>query len=348
MKDANVSCRLRFTVTVFFVLLCICVSCSRPKEVHLITGKTMGTTYHITVVKETGADLTGLQARIDQRLESLNRSMSTYRQDSEISRFNRFQLVDHAFPVSEDFYTVMALAFEIYQISGGAWDGTVHPLVNLWGFGASGTRDTIPARHIIAQTLNAVGFSLIDVSDIGVLKKRRSGISIDLASIAKGYGVDAVARLLGGMGFENYLVEIGGEVYAAGRRPDGTPWKVGINRPEKTAPANAVYKVLTLENQAMATSGDYRNYIEIEGRTFSHIIDPRSGYPVHNGVVSASVFAPACTLADGLATAIMVMGADDGLALMNRLDKVEGLIVVREPDGGLHDYWSSGMVSINP
>jgi thiamine biosynthesis lipoprotein len=324
-------------------LLCVAIACSQPEKTLLFTGQTMGTTYHITVTEGPGARSAGLHARIDQRLERLNQSMSTYLPDSEISRFNRSRSVDRAFPVSTDFYAVMAVAAEVYRISKGTWDGTVEPLVKLWGFGSPGGIDALPSRQSIAEALGKVGFDHIDVSGPGVIKKGRPDIAVDLASIAKGYGVDAVARLLGEAGFKSYLVEIGGEVYAAGRRPDGMPWKVGINQPDMSAPANAVYMALVLENQAMATSGDYRNYIEIEGRTYSHIIDPRSGYPVRNGVVSASVIAPTCTLADGLATALMVMGPREGLALLDRLDQVEGLIIVRRANGVLHNHWSRGL-----
>ncbi len=333
----------RFALAIIMVLLCIPVSCSRSEETVFFSGHTMGTTYHITTATDAGAILDGLQDLIDDRLESLNQSMSTYRQESQISQFNRMSTTDQDFPVSMDFYKVMAVAADIYRITRGAWDGTVHPLVNLWGFGASGAISVPPSRQLVEATLAKVGFHFIEVSDKGTLKKRRPDITVDLASIAKGYGVDAVAQLLSGRGFKNYLVEIGGEVYAAGCRPDGMPWKVGINRPEKSAPANAVYKVFALENQAMATSGDYRNYLEIGGRSYSHIIDPRDGYPVHNGVVSASVTAPNCTLADGLATAVVVMGAKEGLALIDRMDKVEGLVIVRQPDGTFRDHWSRGL-----
>ena len=313
----------RSGLIIAFALLSIGACCQAPKTV-FYTGRTMGTTYHITLALETGADLDSVQPLIDRRLEQLNQGMSTYIEESEISRFNRITSVNQPFPVSLDFYKVMVVAAEIYQVTHGAWDGSVYPLVKLWGFASSGTIKAIPSRQEIEAALAKVGFRHIAVLDSQGLEKRRPDVTVDLASIAKGYGVDAVAQLLTARGFKNYLVEIGGEVFAAGRRPDGMPWKVGINRPEKSSPINAVYQALSLENQAMATSGDYRNYIEIDGRTYSHIIDPRSGYPVNNGVVSASVIAPTCTLADGLATALMVMGAEQGLALLNRMDKVEG------------------------
>jgi thiamine biosynthesis lipoprotein len=329
----------------YAIIILIGLTCSAftgTKE-HLVAGRTMGTTYHIKIIAPPSADMAAVQQRIDRRLEKLNQSMSTYRKDSEISRFNRLAETETPFFVSADFLKVMLVADAIHGVTGGAWDGTVHPLIDLWGFGRSGPVGEVPSRSAIRTALENVGFHHIDVSADGFLKKRRPRVTVNLASIAKGYGVDVVASLIKGLGYRNYLVEIGGELFAAGRRLDGKPWKVGVNMPEKSAAATDVYKALTLEDRAMATSGDYRNFVEIDGRTYSHIIDPRSGFPVSNGVVSASVIAPSCTLADGLATALMIMGSREGIRLLNRLEKVEGLIIVRKPDGTLVDHLSEGM-----
>lgn len=312
---------------------------------HLLAGATMGTTYHIKIIAPRADDMGTVKKRIDQRLEQLNQSMSTYRKNSEISRFNRLVGVEKPFAVSADFLKVMQAADAIHGLTAGAWDGTVYPLVNLWGFGRSGPIDVAPSKAAIMRALEKVGFKHLDVSADGSLAKHKSQVTVDLASIAKGYGVDATAELIRGLGYQNYLVEIGGEVFAAGRRKDGKPWKVGVNRPSKGASATQVYKALNLEDRAMATSGDYRNYVEIDGRIYSHIIDPRTGYPVNNGVVSASVIAPNCTLADGLATALMIMGPQKGVDLLNNLENVEGLIIVRKTDGKLADHWSRGMLN---
>jgi thiamine biosynthesis lipoprotein len=174
------------------------------------------------------------------------------------------------------------------------------------------------------------------------LIKRRATITLDLASVAKGYAVDALAQLIRERDYTNFLVEIGGEVYAAGHRIDGTPWRIGINQPEAAAPANQVYQMVRLENRAFATSGDYRNFFEFEGRRYAHIIDPRTGYPAARHLVSVSVLAENCALADGLATALMVMGPQAGLELINRLEGVTCLMVERSPDGRLVDHRSNG------
>jgi thiamine biosynthesis lipoprotein len=156
-----------------------------------------------------------------------------------------------------------------------------------------------------------------------------------------------VAALLGNLGYKDCLVEIGGEIFAAGHSKDDTRWRIGINRPRADAAFDEVYKVVEIHNQAFATSGDYRNFFEVDGIRYSHVIDPRSGYPISNGVAGVSIVADTCTFADGLATAIMVMGPESGLELINRLESVEGLIMVEGPGGSLVDYPSKGFISGN-
>lgn len=326
-----------------FFFTCLLYGCTLKKEIQL-SGKTMGTTYHITVVAGYFFDPASFKAKIDHRLEEINQSMSTYRKDSEISRFNDFSDAGEKFAVSDDFWQVMTVAAKIYKLSEGAWDGTVKPLVYLWGFGGPG-KYRVPEEAEIQAQLAAVGFNQIEMSADRCLIKRKASITLDLASIAKGYGVDQVAALIRKSGLENFLVEIGGEVFAAGFRKDGKPWKVGINRPQESASYDQVYKVVNLHDKAFATSGDYRNYFELNGKRYAHILNPQSGYPVSNGVVGVSIVADTCTFADGLATAVMVLGPQKGLELVNRLDNVEGLIVVRQQDGTLTDYYSKGFVA---
>jgi thiamine biosynthesis lipoprotein len=173
-------------------------------------------------------------------------------------------------------------------------------------------------------------------------------VTLDLSSIAKGYGVDAVAEVIREEGFRNFLVEIGGEVYGSGSRRDGRPWRVGINRPQPDAAPDEIYRVAPLRDAAFATSGDYRSFFVLDGVRYSHVLDPRTGRPVANGVVSVSVLAPDCTLADSLATAVMVMGVEEGLALLERLPGVEGLVVVETENGRLQDHATSGFRSEPP
>ena len=315
--------------------------CGLKKE-EAFSGKTMGTTYHIKVVAGIFTNTKDLKDQIDLRLDEINKSMSTFRKDSEISRFNAYQNIGEKFRISDDVYNVMTVAKTIYEETGGAWDGTVKPLVDLWGFGRPENKPTIPEKSRIAALLSDIGFNNIEITADHHLAKKNTAITLDLASIAKGYGVDQVAALIRANGIHNFLVEIGGEVCAAGLRKDGKKWRIGINSPQKNAPVDQVYKVVDLQDKGFATSGDYRNYFEVNQKRFSHVIDPKNGYPVDNGVVSVSIISNTCTFADGLATAVMVLGHEKGLDLVNHLDNTECFIVTQSKDGVLIDHYSKG------
>jgi thiamine biosynthesis lipoprotein len=338
--------RIYLTIAISISFLFAYTHCEARQE-YLIQGRTMGTFYQVKVVSGDFQGISGLKEKIEKRLDEINRSMSTYLPESEISRFNGFEQTGVKFKISDDFYQVMQVAEKVYQLSDGAWDGTVNPLVDLWGFGRKGLKTVIPAKTEIMRLRASVGFHHIEILSPGALIKKRTQITLDLSSIAKGYGVDVVAGVLRTEGYENFLVEIGGEVFAAGLRKDGGQWRIGINRPRKDATLNAVYKVVNLQDKAFATSGDYRNFFEADGIRYSHVINPNTGYPVANGVVSVSILAGDCVLADALATAVMVMGTKKGLELINRLEDVEGLIVVEKSDGTLVDYSSVGFKAEN-
>ncbi len=311
------------------------------KEVRF-SGRTMGTVYHIKVVAPYFKQTAYLKKEIEQRLREINRSMSTYIPDSEISRFNNALQVDLPICISNDFYHVLTVSATLYHITQGAWDGTVRPLIALWGFDSSKKTERIPAQEEIDTVLQNIGFDKIIIKDNQCLIKKNPQIALDLGSIAKGFGSDQIAAMLRKQGFDNFLVEIGGEVYASGVRQDGQKWRIGVNTPLKEAAYNQVYKMVVLKNKALATSGDYRKFFVKNGQHYSHVLDPRTGYPVQNGVISVSVMADDCTFADGLATALMVMGYSDGLALVKRLDDVECLIVTQSENGRLNNYYSPG------
>jgi thiamine biosynthesis lipoprotein len=317
------------------------VGCARAAE-QRFDGRTMGTTYHITVVTNRSTSLDPIRAMVEERLRQINQSMSTYLPDSEISRFNALSEAGKPFPISADFLRVMLIAREVYRHSRGAWDGTVNPLVNLWGFGKDKSRQEPPAESDIQAAKALVGFDQIEVNVNGFLIKKHPLITLDLASIAKGYAADQIAILLRQAGYRDALVEIGGEIYAAGKRQDGKPWRVGIKRPQRDAPPEPFFKVVELSDQAVASSGNYQNYFIHRGTTYSHIIDPLSGWPVSNRVAGASVVADNCGLADGLATALMVMGPQAGIALLNSLEGVAGIVVVQHPDERLESFASRG------
>lgn len=309
-----------------------------------ITGQTMGTFYNITVVSRKKIDARLLKNRIDVKLKMISRQMSVFNPQSEISRFNRADRNEWVH-VSEDFSRVVKKAKQIYRLTGGSWDGTVKPLLGLWHFGPGSEPGPIPGRKSIERMLNRTGFDKVELSGKR-LKKKSAGIELDLGSIAKGFGVDAVSGLMESFGYNRYLVEIGGEVFTSGRNAQGEKWKIGISDPSGNPAGSPPYRIVSISNGALATSGTYRNFFRINGQTFSHIIDPKTGYPVDNRVVSASVAAKDCTSADGLATALMVMDIRKGLDLVNRLDHTESMILKRDSNGELVPFYSAGFESI--
>lgn len=329
---------------VVILLVLLFTGCAVKKEETLISGITMGTTYYVKVVTRYSKDLAGLAERIDKRLQEIEGSMSTFRKDSEISRFNALTCTEEKFYISDDFWHVVTVAKDLYRLTGGALDATIKPLVDLWGFRDLEKRGgKIPQEEKIEGLLADTGFNYIEISKNRYLVKRRASISLDLASVVQGYAVDQVAELIRKEGVADFLIELGGEVYASGFREDGKEWRVGIRTPENgTHHYGQIYSVVTLHNRALATSGDYIKFFEIDGKRFSHILDPRTGHPVANSVVSVSITADTSIFADGLATAIMVLGPKEGLELINSLDSVDCLIIVRNEDGSLIDYYSEG------
>jgi thiamine biosynthesis lipoprotein len=343
LAQRSVWLRVRGLILVVFGAF-LAGGCHCQTEV-VLSGKTMGTTYHIKLLTGYFQRTGHVPKAVEDRLRQINQSMSTYIQDSEINRFNAHRQTDPPFEASADFLQVMRVGQQLHALTGGAWDGTIHPLVNLWGFGRDGTRTTAPAPEEILRLLDRVDFGSFSVGRQHILKQR-SEVTVDLASIAKGYGVDALVTVLRNLGFKHFVIEIGGEVFAAGVRKEGGPWRVGINRPQKDEPLDSIYKVVFLTDKALATSGDYRQFFEQNGRRYSHVLDPATGCPVENAVVGVSIAASSCTLADGLATAVMVMGVQRGLALINAMDGVEALIVEQAPDGRLVDHYSRGFAAL--
>ncbi|AOS97811.1 Thiamine biosynthesis lipoprotein ApbE precursor [Microbulbifer aggregans] len=281
----------------------------------------MGTRYHITVVNPPAAiDRAELLAAVDEELEAVNREMSTYIPDSELMRFNRGP-VGEAVPVSRHLAEVVELSLDISQRSKGAFDITVGPLVNLWGFGPRPEPEATPSDTEIAALLETVGSDALRLERNPDRLTRKRPVELDLSAIAKGHGVDRVARLLEQRGIDNYLVEIGGELRTLGMNPKGAKWRIGIEKPVATG--NVVQVPVEISGFAMATSGDYRNYYERDGVRYAHSIDPRDGRPLQHRLASVTVIADSCAEADGLATALNVMGAEAGLQLAER----EGLAV---------------------
>lgn len=295
----------------FGALLALLAACGGEPQDLRLEGRTMGTSWHLTVPGGAAAEET-LQAAIVAELEAVNDSMSTWLEDSEISRFNRLP-PGQAMTVSQRFAQVLDAALAIGDATGGAYDVTVAPLVDLWGFGPEGPRDGIPASGALAEVRARVGQDKLAWNPDSRRLGKRAAIALDFSSIAKGYAVDRVAGIVEAAGYADYLVEIGGEMRVAGRSPRGDAWRVAVERPE--AGIRAVARGIELSDRAIATSGDYRNFFTVDGERYSHMIDPRSGAPVTHDVVSVTVIDGSCMVADGWATALTVLGREAALAV---------------------------------
>lgn len=294
----------------------------------------MGTTWSVKVANmPPGLEAKDLFQRIDRKLAWVNGMMSTYDPESELSRFNATGSTAW-FEVSKPLAELVDRAQAYAILSDGAFDVTVGPAVRLWGFGPDGVRFEPPADDAVAAVLERIGYAHLQVrhSPPG-LRKARADLDVDLSAIAKGYGVDQIAAVLDEAGMSDYLVEIGGELRASGKRPDGNPWRIAVERPDPAT--REVYGVVELSDAAMATSGDYRNFFEHAGKLYSHTIDPARARPVEHSLASVSVIAENCASADALATTLLVLGPERGFeAALGQGAAV--LFVLRAGDGFEH------------
>lgn len=306
---------------------------SGPRQIREFRGKTMGTTYMVKVAGSDDVDDQTLRFAIDGELRRVNDQMSTYLKSSEISSFNQSTSTDW-FEISPEFAEVVAAAQSISEKTSGAFDITVMPLVNAWSFGTTQRSRSVPAAETIRQLLQTIGYQKLEVrTDPPSLRKSIPELQIDLSSIAKGHGVDRVVAKLAELGANDVFVEIGGEVRTSGDKPGGA-WKVGIQLPDAASDtvmiAHPMLRNDTAGN-AMATSGDYRNVFTVDGKRYSHTIDPRTGAPVEHDLASVTVVAKTCMEADGWATALNVLGRDAGLAVASDND-LSVLLVSRSSD----------------
>ena len=297
-----------------------------------IQGKTMGTTYRITYFHPT-ADT--LQQQVDSLLNQYLRSVSTYEPKSTISRFNQNP---RGVKMDTTFQKVYMASREIYEATQGAFDPTVGPLVNLWGFGYKELPKADTAT--VDSMRKLVGFDNLKVKGDSLLKPLPD-MELDFSAIAKGYGVDLVAEMLEAKGIEHYFVEIGGEIRMAGKNPSGGKWRAGIERPKENS--QGLKAILSTTDQALATSGNYRNFYYRDGERYAHTIDPTSGYPVEHNLLSASVVASSCMYADAYATAFMVMGRGKTLNFLNNRPEIEAFLIYEDEAGKLITYSSPGI-----
>jgi len=330
------TCFFSVCLVVSWLLVVGCVDgtgAAQPETVGFV-GLTMGTTYSVKLARAPrGHTLKEVHQQVERMLRHVDGLMSTYKKDSDVSRFSRSRSTDW-FSVSSETATVVAEAQRISRLSGGAFDVTVAPLVNLWHFGPEEPTRKIPTEKEIQAAKEHVGYRHLHVRlDPPALKKDIPTLSVDLSAIAKGYAVDRVAELLESLGIDSYLVEVGGETRTHGCKADGSPWRIGVEKPDTlNLSGTTVVKILEPGDKAVATSGDYRNFFVVGGKRYSHEIDPRTGRPVQWSLASVTVVADSCMTADAFATALMVLGPSEGYNLAVA-QKLAVLMIVREADG---------------
>ncbi|MBK9150717.1 MAG: FAD:protein FMN transferase [Saprospiraceae bacterium] len=336
-------------ISAIWFLLILLWSCKEEnqKVYHKIEGKTMGTTYHITF---DGANPEAIQTGVDSLLKYINLSMSTYIDSSTISRINKADSM-YCYAQKDDphFSIVFEKSAEVKSSTSGAFDPSIMPLVNYYGFGYTEKKkvekaDTTRINELLALLrFDEISLSGPDEKGMICITKPAKGVQLDFSAIAKGYGVDKVGEYLESNGIRNYMVEIGGEVRALGLNDKNKEWVIGINRPSEDASPNEIELPIKISNRAVATSGNYRNAYESKGKRFAHIIDPKTGFSRPTDILSATVIAKDCMTADAYATAFMVMGIEKSLELIEQLNDMEACFLYDlEGDGVFEFKISSG------
>jgi thiamine biosynthesis lipoprotein len=321
-----------------FSFLLYSIFCTAQTEPIKIEGSAQGTTYHITYFDKKNRDL---QPEIEQLLKDFDKSVSTYIPNSIISRINSNQ---KNVKVDKYFIACYNKAKEVWKNTNGAFDPTVYPLVNAWGFGP-GKKEKIE-KEKIDSILKFVGFDLIKLKGNKIIKKDPR-VALDFNAFAQGYSVDVISEFLNSKGIYSYIVEIGGEVYAKGKKPNGDNWSIGIEKPiENKTSQNPLKAVAKLENLAIATSGNYRRFIIEDGVKYAHHIDPKTGYPTKNNLLSASVFSKQCISSDANATGILVMGLEKAKDFLNKHTELQAYLIYSDQNGNYLIYETSGIKSI--
>ena len=316
--------------------------------VHCLHGLTMGTRWSVKLVADAKLPLQPLRDCIQRCLDDVVAQMSTWERESDLSRFNRAEAGSWQV-LPPDFFQVLDYALCVARDSGGAYDPTAGALVDLWGFGAprhySDAGFVAPDDAAIAKARACTGWQRVVLDPATQRAQQPGGVCLDLSAVAKGFGVDQVARYLIGCGIENHLVEVGGELRGAGTKPDGQPWWVALeNPPPPGPPHDASQTIVALHGLAAATSGDYRRSFDLDGRRHCHSVDPRTGHPITHGLASVTVLHPECMAADALSTALTVMGLEQGLAHARR-HRIAALFVQRN-GAGLEEHMSEAFAAL--
>lgn len=329
--------KLPVVVLIDFFLL---ISCINENIIPVIkfTGEAQGTYYAVTYFDTNGRNF---QSEIDSLLNAFDQSVSVWVPNSVISKVNRNDTL-----VELDFYftDIFNLSKEIHSNTTGAFDPTVGPLVNAWGFGFTDRMKV--DQNVVDSLLPLVNFHKVKIAENKVIKED-SRIQFDFNAIAQGYSVDLVGKLLESKGIENYLIDIGGEVLAKGKKPNGDLWEVGIEKPKDNASyGEGLQAIVKLENKALATSGNYRKFYEVNGIRYSHTIDPKTGYPVQHSLLSVSVLADECATADAYATALMVLGLEKSKTLLNEFKHPDAYFIYSDEHGNLKTFFTREFTDI--
>ena len=319
----------------YIVIFIVTISCDGTNYLTL-HGETMGTTYSVKINNPKNVKVWILQAEVDSILNSINDIFSTYIKDSEINKFNNYLDTDKI-NVSDEFIYVLNKAKDVYINSDNYYDITVNKIIDLWDLNKVKGEYIIPTKNMINNTLKAVGFDKIIIQD-NYLQKQNGNIELDCNSLAKGYAVDRISQLLESKSIDDYMVDIGGEIRVQGMKDKDKFWSVGIQSPDN----DGIVDKLELQNISIATSGDYNNFIVINGKEYPHIINPKTGHPINNNILSATVLSKDCIDADAYATALMVMKVHEGVEMINNLDGFECMIITEANNGDLDYHYSKG------
>lgn len=335
--DALSACltQIKPSIILSFTLSVAIFACAPPEQVadsnnlrpsqktHQFKGYVMGTQWHATVVASSKHKAQEIKSAIVSALAQVDNLMSTYKATSEVSKLNN---QDNKTKISKETFFVLQTALKIAESSNGAFDPTVMPLVNLWGFGPAPTPTQTPAKSTITKILSSTGWDKIRLNKSTLeVEKKHPDLQIDLSAIAKGYGCDLAASRLEELGIKRYMIEVGGEIYVKGLSPQNRLWRLAIDSPSE----KGFERVIKLNSGGLATSGDYRNTRIYNGKIYSHTIDPRNGYPTQHNLASVTVLAPTCVEADAIATACMVLGEEASLIWINSLQNTEALFISR-------------------
>lgn len=341
--EPMLQCFRKYNVWMLWLSCCSLLACTnRPTgKLLVLKGKAQGTSYEVRYIDKSGADY---QQSIDSLLAEMDTSFSTYVPESVISTFNKGDTLR-----TQDlhFIALLKLSEHLYKLTQGAFDPTVMPLVQAWGFGPDDR--LTPQVEDLDSIQNMVGFDLLEMGakgpDVYELRKAHKGMQLDFNAIAQGYSVDLIAALLEEADIQNYLVELGGEIRVLGKNEKGKAWRLGIEQPVEQEGTSGLSAIIELSAGALATSGSYKRYYEQDGIRYSHTIDPHLGHPVRHNLLSVSVVAPDCATADALATAYMVMGLENALQLLSEHPELEAeaYFISSEKNGQFSTYVTPGM-----